>query len=84
MQSLLSAVFTGKASFNKLVGDLKYKVPLAMSRQSVHERIAATSAALLMAVLTDPKQRLELAVKALSGDRGLAPKDWCATVTTSC
>ncbi len=70
MQSLLSAVVTGKASFNQLVGDLKDRVPLAMSRQSMHERIGATSTAFLMAVLSDlTKQRFAPAAKALEGGR---------------
>ncbi len=68
MQSLLSAVVTGKASFNQLVGDLKDRVPLAMSRQSMHERIGAASTAFLMAVLSDlTKQRFAPAAKALEG-----------------
>ena len=68
MQSLLSAVVTGKASFNQLVGDLRDRVPLAMSRQSMHERIGATSTACLMTVLSDlTKQRFAPAAKALEG-----------------
>ena len=68
IQSLLSAVVTGKASFNQIVGDLKDRVPLAMSRQSMHERIGAASTAFLMAVLSDlTKQRFAPVANALEG-----------------
>ena len=51
MQSLLSAVISGKASFNQIVGDLKDRGVAPMARQSMHGRIGATSTAFLMNVL---------------------------------
>lgn len=53
LQSLLSAVATGHASFNQLVGKLKDRVSAAMARQSYHERLDKHAVAFLIAVLHD-------------------------------
>lgn len=49
LQSLLSSVVTGLASFNQIAGDLKDRVDAAMSPQSLHERLTHKSTAFLLA-----------------------------------
>lgn len=46
----MAAAITGKASFNQIVGDFKDRGIAPMTRQSLHERIGATSTAFLMQV----------------------------------
>ena len=68
LQSLLSAVVTGKASFNQIVADLKSRALVPMARQSMHERIGITSTAFLMRVLGElTAQRFAPSCAALEG-----------------
>lgn len=53
LQTLLSSVVTGHASFNQLAGDLKERVAAAMARQSLHQRLGPESTAFLVTVLSN-------------------------------
>jgi hypothetical protein len=57
LQSLLSSVATGLASFNQIAGDLKDRNLPGMARQSLHQRFDIRSTAFLMAVLCDLMQQ---------------------------
>jgi hypothetical protein len=66
LQSLLSAVATGKASFNQIVAELKDRTENSMARQSMHERIGTASSAFLLSVLCQlMKQRFKPAALSL-------------------
>lgn len=68
LQSLLSSVVTGLASFNQLAASLKELLPAPMARQSLHERFGIRSTAFLMAILCDlVEQRFRPAAAALGG-----------------
>lgn len=68
LQTLLSAVATGKASFNQIVAELKDRTEKSMARQSMHERIGIESSAFLLSVLCHLlKQRFKPAALALEG-----------------
>lgn len=53
LQTLLSSVVTGHASFNQLAGGLKQHVSAPMARQSLYERLGDESTAFLLNVLFD-------------------------------
>lgn len=66
LQTLISSVVTGQASFNQLVGDLKDRVASPMARQSLHERFGESSTAFLVTVLCDlMEQRYQPAASVL-------------------
>lgn len=66
LQTLLSSVVTGHASFNQLAGELKERVAAPMARQSLHERIGEPSTAFLVSVLCDlMEQRYQPAASVL-------------------
>lgn len=66
LQTLLSSVVTGHASFNQLAGELKDRVSAPMARQSLHERIGEESTAFLVSVLCDlMEQRYQPATSVL-------------------
>jgi len=61
LQSLLSSVSTGLASFNQIAADLNSRVDVAMARQSMHERFTSKSTAFLLTTLNNLiKQRFEV------------------------
>jgi hypothetical protein len=51
--TLMSAVVTGKGSFNQLVTCLKDRVNQSMARQSLHERIGIATTSFMMGVICD-------------------------------
>ena len=66
LQTLLSSVVTGHASFNQLAADLKDRVGAPMARQSLHERLGEESTAFLVSVLCDlMEQRYQPAASVL-------------------
>lgn len=66
LQTLLSSVVTGHASFNQLAADLKDRVGSPMARQSLHERLGEESTAFLVSVLCDlMEQRYQPAASVL-------------------
>jgi hypothetical protein len=68
LQSLLSSVVTGLASFNQIAADLKDRADAAMARQSLHERFNIRSTAFLMSVLCDlMEQRFNPATASIKG-----------------
>jgi hypothetical protein len=68
LQTLLSSVVTGHASFSQLAGDLKDRVAAPMARQSLHERFGEPSTAFLLTVLCDlMEQRYQPAAEVLRG-----------------
>lgn len=68
LQTLMSSVTTGLASFNKLVGGLADRLGPSMARQSLHQRINERSTSFLVTVLNDLlEQRYRPVAPALSG-----------------
>jgi Transposase DDE domain len=71
LQSLLSSVATGLASFNQIAGDLKDRNLSGMARQSLHQRFDIRSTAFLMAVLCDLMQQRYTTAATAIGSSGI-------------
>jgi len=66
LQTLLKSVVTGLASLNQIADDLKNRVTIPMSVQSMHERFSHKSTAFLLRVLSDlTRQRYQPARQVL-------------------